>query len=128
MDSEQEKIIVEFLNVCGVPCESLAVILGITIPREVLLQEDRYNNACAYNEKLKEIYSSSYMTSLQKTAKSTQSWPLINIVRQVLKSCGYCMVPKRLSNGYTKTGKKIYRRVFVISKPSLITNLIAENE
>ena len=51
------------------------------------------------------------MTSLQKTAKSTQAWPLINIVRQVLKSCGYTMSPKRLSNGYNKSGKKLYRRV-----------------
>ena len=128
MDSEQEKIIVEFLNVCGVPCESLAVIDGLAIPREVLLQEDRYKNACTHIEKLKEIYSSSYMTSLQKTAKSTQAWPLINIVRQVLKSCGYSMVPKRISNGYTKSRKKLYRRVFVISKPSLIANPIAEEE
>jgi hypothetical protein len=128
MNSEQEKIIVEFLNVCGIPCESLSVIDGLAISREVLLQEDRYKNACTHVEKLKEIYSSSYMTSLQNTAKSTQVWPLINIVRQVIKSCGYSMVPKRISNGYTKTGKKLYRRVFVISKPSLITNPIAEEE
>lgn len=128
MNSEQEKIIVEFLNVCGIPCESLSVIDGLAISREVLLQEDRYKNACTHVDKLKEIYSSSYMTSLQNTAKSTQAWPLINIVRQVIKSCGYSMVPKRISNGYTKTGKKLYRRVFVISKPSLITNPIAEEE
>ena len=128
MDSDQEKIIVEFLNVCGVPCESLAVIDGLVIPREVLLVEERYKSACQHIDKLKEIYSSSYMTSLQKTAKSTQAWPLINIVRQVLKSCGYTMSPKRLSNGYTKAGKKLYRRVFIVSKPSLIATPIAEEE
>lgn len=127
MDSKQEKIIVDFLNVCGVPCESLTVIAGLVIPRDVLLVEERYKNACEHIDKLKEIYSSSYMTSLQKTAKSTQAWPLINIVRQVLKSCGYTMSPKRLSNGYTKSGKKLYKRVFVVSKTSLISAPIIED-
>ena len=121
MNSKQEKIIVDFLNVCGVPCESLTVINGLVIPRDVLLVEERYKNACDHIDRLKEIYSSSYMTSLQKTARSTQAWPLINIVRQVLKSCGYTMSPKRLSNGYTKSGKKLYKRVFVVSKLSLLS-------
>ena len=94
MDNPQEKIIVDFLNVCGIPCESLTTIDGLIIPRETLLKEEIYNKACQHVEKLKEIYSSSYMTSLQKTAKSNQAWPLINIVRQVLKSCGYNMTPK----------------------------------
>lgn len=128
MESEQEKIIVDFLNVCGVPCESLTVIDGLVIPRDALLVEDRYKNACEHIDRLKEIYSSSYMTSLQKTARSTQAWPLINIVRQVLKSCGYNMCPKRISNGYTKSGKKLYRRVFIVSKPSLIVTPIVEEE
>lgn len=119
MDNSQEKIIVDFLSVCGVPCESLASISGLVIPRETLLQEEKYKLALTHVDKLKEIYSSSYMTSLQKTAKSTQAWPLINIVRQVLKSCGYAMEPKRLSNGYTKSGKKLYRRVFIVTKPGL---------
>ena len=128
MDSDQEKIIVEFLNVCGVPCENLTVIDGLVIPRENLLVDERYKTACQHIDKLKEIYSSSYMTSLQKTAKSTQAWPLINIVRQVLKSCGYTLSPKRLSNGYTKSGKKLYRRVFIVSKPNFIATPSIEEE
>lgn len=119
MENNQEKIIVDFLNVCGIPCESLSVIDGLAVPRETLLQEETYKKACEHIDKLKEIYSSSYMTCLQKTAKSNQAWPLINIVRQVLKSCGFSMTPKRLSNGYTKSGKKLYRRVFLINKNCL---------
>lgn len=128
MDSDQEKIIVEFLNVCGVPCENLTVIDSLVIPRDILLVDERYKTACQHIDKLKEIYSSSYMNSLQKTAKSTQAWPLINIVRQVLKSCGYTLSPKRLSNGYTKTGKKLYKRVFIVNKSSLITTPIVEEK
>lgn len=128
MDNPQEKIIVDFLNVCGIPCESLTTIDGLIIPRDTLLKEEIYNKACQHVEKLKEIYSSSYMTSLQKTAKSNQAWPLINIVRQVLKSCGYNMTPKRLSNGYTKSGKKLYRRVFTINKINAAVSIENEEE
>lgn len=121
MENNQEKIIIDFLNVCGIPCESLSVIDGLAVPRETLLQEETYKKACEHIDKLKEIYSSSYMTCLQKTAKSNQAWPLINIVRQVLKSCGFSMTPKRLSNGYTKAGKKLYRRVFLINRNNSVT-------
>jgi hypothetical protein len=128
MDNSQEKIIIDFLSVCGIPCESLSLIDGLAVPRETLLQEETYKNACHHIEKLKEIYSSSYMTCLQKTAKNTQAWPLINIVRQVLKSCGFIMTPKRLSNGYTKSGKKLYRRVFIISKADSVLPVAIEED
>lgn len=123
MDSEQDNTIVKFLNVCGIPCENLDAIDGLSIPREILLQEERYKVACNYLDKLKEIYSSSYMNSLQKTAYSTQSWPLLNIVRQVLRRCGYNMIPKRQSNGYTKSGKKLFRRVFLVNKAVSSSNV-----
>lgn len=128
MENSQEKIIIDFLNVCGIPCESLSVIDGLAVPRETLLQEETYKKSCEHIEKLKEIYSSSYMTCLQKTAKTTQAWPLINIVRQVLKSCGFNMTPKRLSNGYTKSGKKLYRRVFLINKAGPVLQVSKEED
>jgi len=65
---------------------------------------------------LKEVYSSSYMTSLQKTATSTQKWPLINIIRQILKTLDYSLTPVRISDGYTKAKKKKYKRLFKIEK------------
>lgn len=116
MDSQQKTVVNSFLNKCGVECDSLDNLDGFKIPREVLLLEEKYNEIVEEIPKLKTIYSSSYMTSLQKNAKKNQQWPLINIVRQVLKSCGYSMKPQRVANGYTKSGKKLYRRFFVISK------------
>ena len=56
------------------------------------------------------------MTSLQLTAEKKQKWPLLNLVRQILKSLKYEMKPIRKSNGYTKNGKKIYVRYFFIQK------------
>ena len=45
-----------------------------------------------------------------------QKWPLINIVRQILNSIGFKLVPIRKANGYTKDKQKIYKRFFKISK------------
>jgi len=53
---------------------------------------------------------------LQKNAEASQKWPLLNLVRQILKSNNYKMDPIRKSNGYTKEGKKKYLRFFVIKK------------
>ena len=116
MESQQKIVVKSFLNKCGVDCISLDDLDGMKIPREILLSEEKYAEVQNEIPSLKEIYSSSYMTSLQKNAKKNQQWPLINIVRQLLKSCGYTMKPLRVANGYTKAGKKLYRRFFVVSK------------
>jgi hypothetical protein len=65
---------------------------------------------------LKGIFTTSYMNGLHSCAEEKQMFPLLNLVRQVMKSFNYTLVPKRISNGYTKMGKKIYRRVFIIRK------------
>ena len=56
------------------------------------------------------------MTALQKNAEKKQKWPLLNLIRQILKSLYFKMTPVRLSDGYTKEGKKKYRRLFLIEK------------
>ena len=38
------------------------------------------------------------------------------LVRQVLKACSYKMDPIRKSDGYTKGGKKTYKRYFIVKK------------
>ena len=63
-----------------------------------------------------EIFCSSKLTCLQETAEAQQKWPLLNLVRQVLKACSYKLDPIRKSDGYTKDGKKKYKRYFIIKK------------
>ena len=65
---------------------------------------------------LKKKFSSSSLTALQKDAAKEQKWPLLNLVRQILKACDYHMKPIRKSAGYTADGKKKYARFFLISK------------
>ena len=115
MTNLQEKLIVSFLNCAGINVDSIHALDGIVIHRDELLSEERYAKVKEMIPELKTLYSSSYMTSLQKPADKMHKYPFINIVRQVLKSCGYQLRPKRLANGYTKAGKKIYRRIFIIT-------------
>lgn len=89
---------------------------GQLISRELLLNDNTYENIQEDIPILKNIFSSSTLTSLQKNAKENQKWPLLNIVRQILKQKNYKMIPIRKCNGRTKEGKKKFLRFFKIQK------------
>ena len=110
------ELLLSFLNKSGFVCESVDSLEGLRIPREVLLDESRYSEVKSFVPELKRIFSSSSLTSLQSCAEANQRWPLVNIVRQVLRSSNYRLTPIRLSDGYTPAGKKKYRRMFEIQK------------
>lgn len=116
MNNQQTEYIKSFLNKCKVFINNFDELNGMLIPREVFLDKDIYLNVKEDISILKQIFASSSLTSLQSTAEDNQRWPLLNLVRQILKSCNYKMTPKRISNGYTKEGQKIYRRMFIIEK------------
>ena len=114
--TDKDEIIINFLNECGFNCNNINMLVGIQIPRETLLNEKKYIEIQQHISLLKNIYSSSYLTSLQSTAIKTQKWPLLNLVRQILKFSGYILKPKRICDGYTKDGVKKYKRIFIINK------------
>ena len=116
MTEESQKIVKEFLNKCSIVFEDFNQLDGMLIPRDLLLSKDKYEIVKDDIDKMRELYSSGSLTSLQKTAKENQKWPLLNLVRQILKSNNYKMDPIRKSNGYTKEGKKKYLRFFAIKK------------
>ena len=66
--------------------------------------------------KLKNHYSSTFMTCLQKNADKLQKWPLLNLVRQILNVYGYKMNPIRKCDGYTVDGIKKFKRYFQVIK------------
>ena len=109
-------VIIKFLNTTGINCDNLKDIEGMIIPREILLDNNKYIAAKNNIPILKKIFSSSYLTSLQNSAYETQKWPLLNLVRQILKTNDYKMTPKRKSNGYDEDGKKKYLRFFLVEK------------
>lgn len=116
---ENENIIIQILIKSGfVLSEDISELNGILIPRELLINDSKYEIVREYLEKLKkhELFSSSFLTSLHKDAEKKQKWPLLNLVRQILKVNYYRMKPIRKSDGKTKLGKKKYLRFFLIEK------------
>jgi len=114
--SINEQIIKDFLNKCSIVFDDFSQIDGMLIPRDLLLSNEKYQSVREDIEKMKKLYSSGSLTALQKNAEASQKWPLLNLVRQILKSNNFKMDPIRKSNGYTKEGKKKYLRFFAIKQ------------
>ena len=100
----------------GIQFNAIEDLDGLTIWREQLLSDTKYEEIKKLLPELKKIYSSSFMTSLQKNADKSQKWPLLNLVRQILNVYDYKMYPIRKSDGYTLEGVKKYKRYFLIDK------------
>ena len=114
--TDNNEIVKEFLNKCSIVFDDFAQLDGMLVPRDILISTKKYEEIKEDINKMKKLYSSGSLTALQKNAEASQKWPLLNLVRQILKSNNYKMDPIRKSNGYTKEGKKKYLRFFVIKK------------
>ena len=111
-----DNYIINFLKKCHIQIDSETQLDGHMIPRDVFLSQKVYDEVKDEIIQLRKKYSSSSLTCLQKTAQKDQKWPLLNLVRQILKIHNFMMKPVRRSDGYTKEGKKKYKRFFLISK------------
>ena len=105
-----------FLKKCSIHYNNIEDLEGLLICREILLHDQTYLNVQDDIPAIKKYFSSSSMTCLQETAYITQKWPLLNLVRQILKANNFVMTPIRKSAGYDKDKKKIFKRYFKIEK------------
>jgi hypothetical protein len=123
-----DNIVLDFLKQCNIKLDDANQLEGLMLPRNMLLSDSVYNSIKPAIIDLKKKFSSSSLTSLQKKAGKEQKWPLLNLVRQILKACNYQMKPIRKSAGYTKDGKKKYCRYFFITKfKKIIKNMDLSN-
>ena len=111
-----EPIIKEILIETGIHFNEEEIEDNFMVEREAFLDNEKYKKLKDRIPKLKELFSSSYLTALQENAELEQRWPLLNLVRQLLHMYNYKMEPIRKSNGYTKDGVKKFKRYFLISK------------
>lgn len=118
--NEESKTI---LKIIGIEFNDVDDLNGLTILRDQLLSDNKYEEVKKLLPELKKIYSSSLMTSLQKNADKSQKWPLLNLVRQILSTYNYKMEPIRKSDGYTLEGVKKYKRYFLINKKTKTNTL-----
>ena len=119
-EADKTQLIIEFLNKGHITCTTLNDLNGMLLPREIFFNDLSYKQLKEDIPKLKQLFSSSYLTALQAPAEDIQKWPQLNLIRQVLRSCNYKLTPKRVSNGYTIDGKKKYKRMFIIEKMRVI--------
>ena len=109
--------VIEILNIVGIDFQKLNDNSDqLIIYRDTLIDPEKYKVVREKIDDLKTFFSSSFLTSLQENAHKKQKWPLLNLVRQLLKTNMYEMKPIRKSDGYTKDGKKKYIRFFLIQK------------
>ena len=118
MDSELLKI----LKKCNIVIEDMKFLNGLIIPREILLSKEKFSELHDEIQSIKKKFSSSRLTALQSTAKDNQKWPLLNLVRQLLKASNIKMTPKRVCDGYDKMGKKKFKRFFILEEFKKVVN------
>ena len=109
-----DKLYLDILSEFGI--QDLEHLDGTLLERDMFLDIEKYKRVKEKIQELKQYFSSSLLTSLQENAEEKQRFPLINIVRQLLKAKYYQMEPIRKANGYEKSGKKLYKRYFLIKK------------
>lgn len=88
---------------------------GKSIPFDTLNNPHVIQELFSLQEKLREAFPSSKLTALQSTAIKKQSFPGVNIVRQIFKEMGYKLKPINISEGYLGS-KKLLRREYIIKK------------
>lgn len=124
----KQKAILDFLKAAGLLVTTdITSLEGQVIPRDLLISAEKYEECQPHLDVLRNCLSSSRLTCLQATAETSQRWPLLNAVRQLLKSNMFRMVPFRLSDGYTKQGKKILRRFFRIERIKSVKPQTSQN-
>lgn len=119
-----DEISKSILNHVDIFFEKIEDLDGIFIPREQFLNPIKYEELKDKILELKQVFSSSFLTSLQSNACKNQKWPLLNLIRQILQIYNFEMEPIRKCDGYTLNGVKKFKRFFLIKKinPDSIKN------
>ena len=104
------------LNKIGLYFNDTDTLIGMVISRDIFLNRALYKEICSEIPMIKNYLKSSSCTCLHSNAENNQKWPLLNITRQILRTYGFKMTPKRQSDGYSDDGKKKYKRFYIIEK------------
>jgi hypothetical protein len=116
---EDMELLKDMLRYVDVEFEDLDDLLDQVVERTKLLKEDTvsyYNDH--FKEKWKSLhYRSDKLTSLRSNNLTSQKFPAVNMLRQILKCHKLHLKPHVTSLGYdAKTGRKLYKRDYIIGR------------
>ena len=114
-----ERATLDLMKVLLIDCDSVGSLEGRLIPRDVFMNQDDFKRMEPIVAVLKKYLSSSTLTALQSDAGKVQRWPVLNLIRQVLRTFRLNMEPVRKSDGRTPEGKKKFKRFFLITSQKL---------
>jgi hypothetical protein len=107
------ELLFELLHIIGLPISDTTELNGLYVKRETLLQPHVIQKFMAKLPLLRSYYSSHTLTALHANSVTKQKNPAICLLRQILHTHGYCMMPTQTSNGYYN-GRKQFRRSYDI--------------
>ena len=106
----------KMLKYVNISFEDIGEIIGYEIDRDLFLNNEIVDYYQTFKNLLKNTgYTSGKLTSLHNNNTQKQKFPAVNMLRQVLKCNGLLLKPKVKSIGYTKTGRKLIKRSYMIS-------------
>jgi len=113
----KKEILKQILAIIDIKYTKLEDILGTTVSRNRLLTADVYDKFNELQLISKAVgYKTGKLTSLHSNSSIKQTFPAINMLRQLLKCNGLRLKPIVEYCGYNhSTGEKIVKRNFVIS-------------
>ena len=115
--TKKEELLLRIFKILNYDVDQLEELTSITIQRDLLKGKKITEKILELVPELREVYNSAYLTCLHDNSIYKQKFPVINLIRQILKCNFLLMTPKVVSNGYEKvTGKKLVTRIFVIEK------------
>lgn len=110
-DKLQKKLFQKLCKVIGISEHPQGKSISFDTLNDPLVIKELYE----LQEKLKIAFPSDKLTALHKNAVRKQSFPGVNIVRQIFKEMGYKLKPINISEGYLGS-KKLLRREYLVRK------------
>ena len=114
---KKKKSIIKLFTILDYNIDSLEELENITLNHKTLQSPELINEFYKLIPELRKIYDSHYLTCLHKNSLEKQKFPVINMLRQLLKCNNYKLKPKIVIHGYNPITKaKIIERFFTINK------------
>ena len=115
MEEEKLLLLKDMFFILGHSIESKEDLLSITLNQKYLRSAELKTKIAELKPSLKKYYDSCKLNCLHKNSLVKQTFPISNMLRQILKCNGLRLKPKVVCKGYINN-KKLFERYYIILK------------